>query len=64
MITIVFEEIYEVASALGKPITGPVIRLRDQPEAPAHENTIYRYDREGLIEALRRARSQGQGLGQ
>lgn len=58
-ITIVFEDIYEVAEALDEPIKGPVIRLRDQPDAPAHENTIYRYDRDALINALRQARSGG-----
>jgi two-component system chemotaxis sensor kinase CheA len=59
-ISIMFEDIYNVTQALDKPISGPVIRLRDQPDAPAHENTIYRYDREGLIEALRRAQAGGQ----
>jgi two-component system chemotaxis sensor kinase CheA len=58
-ITIVFEDIYEVAQALNDPIKGPIIRLRDQPDAPSHENTIYRYDREGLVKALRQARSRG-----
>lgn len=49
---IVFEEIHEVAEALGRPMPGQVIRLRDQPEAPAGSPTIYRYDREGLLAAL------------
>ena len=58
-VTIVFEDIYEVAAALDEPIGGRVIRLREQPEAPASEDTIYRYDRDGLVEALRRARAGG-----
>jgi two-component system chemotaxis sensor kinase CheA len=58
-ISIVFEDIYEVAQALEKPIRGPVVRLRDHPDAPARENTIYRYDRDGIVEALRRARQGG-----
>ena len=60
-ISIVFEDIYEVAQALDDPIKGPVIRLRDHPDAPSHENTIYRYDRDALVSALRRARSGGRG---
>ncbi len=49
---ILFEDVYEVAEALGRPLPAKVIRLRDQPEAPANSATIYRYDREGLIAAL------------
>jgi two-component system chemotaxis sensor kinase CheA len=33
-------------------LPGPVIRLRDQPEAPKGSDTIYRYDRDGLLAAL------------
>ncbi|MEM8724421.1 MAG: chemotaxis protein CheA [Pseudomonadota bacterium] len=33
---------------------GPVIRLRSQPEAADNEDTIYRYDREGVLAALRK----------
>ena len=51
-IGIVFEDVYEVAEALGHPLPARVIRLRDQPEAPANAGTIYRYDREGLLAAL------------
>lgn len=51
-IGIVFEDVYEVAEALGRPLPSRVIRLRDQPEAPANAETIYRYDREGLLAAL------------
>jgi two-component system chemotaxis sensor kinase CheA len=54
-IAIVFDEVFEVAEALGRSITGPVIRLRDHPEATAGCATIYRYDREGLLAALTEA---------
>jgi two-component system chemotaxis sensor kinase CheA len=53
---ILFEDVYEVAEALGRPLPAAVIRLRDQPEAPAASGTIYRYDREGLMAALIAAR--------
>ncbi len=51
-----FEEEFEVASELGMNIRGPVLRLRNQPDGPQDCSTIYRYDREGLLTALRRAR--------
>ncbi|AUX70674.1 chemotaxis protein CheA [Porphyrobacter sp. HT-58-2] len=51
-VTIMFEEMWEVAEALGRSIEGPVIRLRDQPDAPKGSPTIYRYDRDGLLAAL------------
>ena len=51
-IRIVFEDVYEVAEALGRELPGTVIRLRDQPDAPAGCATVYRYDREGLLAAL------------
>ncbi|MDP5104217.1 MAG: chemotaxis protein CheA [Erythrobacter sp.] len=51
-ITIIFDEVYEVAEALGRAPTGAVIRLRDHPEAPRGSATIYRYDRDGLLAAL------------
>jgi two-component system chemotaxis sensor kinase CheA len=51
-IAVVFEEVYEAAEALGRELPGPVIRLRDQPEAPKGSDTIYRYDRDGLLAAL------------
>ncbi len=54
-IGIVFEDVYEVAEALGRPLPQRLIRLRDQPDAPAGSATIYRYDREGLIAALAKA---------
>lgn len=54
-IGIVFEDVYEVAEALGRALPGRVIRLRDQPDAPAGSATIYRYDREGLLAALAEA---------
>ena len=49
---ILFEDVYEVAEALGRPLPDRLIRLRDQPEAPAGSATIYRYDREALMAAL------------
>ncbi|QDH35942.1 chemotaxis protein CheA [Porphyrobacter sp. YT40] len=52
VIRIVFEDVYEVAEALGRELPGTVIRLRDQPDAPAGCATVYRYDREGLLAAL------------
>jgi two-component system chemotaxis sensor kinase CheA len=51
-IGIVFEDVFEVAEALGRPLPSRIIRLRDQPEAPPNAQTIYRYDREGLLRAL------------
>lgn len=51
-IAIVFDEVFEVAEALGRAPTGPVIRLRDQPDAPKGCATVYRYDRDALIAAL------------
>jgi two-component system chemotaxis sensor kinase CheA len=53
---IMFEDVYEVAEALGRPLPAAVIRLRDQPDAPRSSGTIYRYDRDGLIAALVAAR--------
>ena len=52
VVTILFEDVYEVAEALGRTPTGPVIRLRDHPEDPQARDTIYRYDRDGLLAAL------------
>ena len=54
-IAIWFEDEYEAAKALDWEFTNPVIRLRDHPESGASD-TIYRYDREGLTDALRKAR--------
>lgn len=51
-IGIVFEDVYEVAEALGRPLPDRVIRLRDQPDGPPGSDTIYRYDRERLLAAL------------
>jgi len=56
---ILFEDVYEAAEALGRPLPPRVIRLRDQPEAPPASGTIYRYDREGLLAALVAARKGG-----
>ncbi|QIQ86992.1 chemotaxis protein CheA [Erythrobacter sp.] len=63
-LTIMFEDVYEVAAALERPVTGPVIRLRDQPDGGDAE-TIYRYDRAALVEALHHARTRpGRRMGQ
>ena len=56
VISILFEDVYEAAEVLGRTPAGPVIRLRDHPEEPQAKDTIYRYDREGLIAALAAAR--------
>jgi two-component system chemotaxis sensor kinase CheA len=56
VVTILFEDVYEAAEALGRMPHGPVIRLRDHPEAPQSRGTIYRYDRDGLLAALAAAR--------
>ncbi|MEO0056881.1 MAG: hypothetical protein RIT17_317, partial [Pseudomonadota bacterium] len=55
-VTILFEDVYEAAEALGRTPQGPVIRLRDHPEEPQARGTIYRYDRDGLMAALAAAR--------
>ncbi|MEM9086123.1 MAG: chemotaxis protein CheA [Pseudomonadota bacterium] len=54
-IAIWFEDEYEAAKALDWEFPNPVIRLRDHPEGGA-KGTIYRYDREGLTDALNKAR--------
>lgn len=56
VVTILAEDIYEVASHLGSLPAGRIIRLRDHPDAPADAQSIYRYDREGLLRALHEAR--------
>ncbi|UYV15659.1 chemotaxis protein CheA [Porphyrobacter sp. ULC335] len=61
-IGILFEDVYEVAEALGRPLPARLIRLRDQPEAPKGSETIYRYDREGLLAALAKAAASRTGV--
>ena len=51
-IAIVFDDLFEVAEALGRTLPDRVIRLREQPDAPEGCATIYRYDREALLAAL------------
>ncbi len=58
-VAIWFDDEYEAAMALDMDFNTPVIRLRDAPDAPKNADTVYRYDREGLIDALRNARSVG-----
>ena len=61
-VSIMLEEEYEAATALEMPLSGPIIRLRSLPQATPGEDTIYRYDRDALIQALRKARtSEGTG---
>lgn len=55
-VAIWFDDEYEAAIALEVDFETPVIRLRDFPDATDASDTVYRYDRDGLIEALRRAR--------
>lgn len=59
VIGIVFEEVFEVAEALGHPLPARVVRLRDQPDAPAGSDTVYRYDRDGLLAALAAVAAKG-----
>jgi len=57
VLTIVMEDLYEVASHLGPLPQGPIIRLRDHPDAPPETRSIYRYDRDGLAKALKALRA-------
>ena len=57
-LTIMFDEVCEIAGGLDRPVSGPVIRLSDQPDGTGRQ-TIYRYDRAALVEALHRARNRG-----
>ena len=54
-VAIWFDDEFEAAKAIDIEVDVPVVRLRDTPDAPAAANTIYRYDKEGLIEALHQA---------
>ncbi|MEL6707245.1 MAG: chemotaxis protein CheA [Pseudomonadota bacterium] len=63
-VSIWFEDEFEAAKALDWDIPGPVIRLRDQPDAAKDANTIYRYDREALMTALHEARVGAPSVGQ
>ncbi|TRD10867.1 chemotaxis protein CheA [Erythrobacter insulae] len=58
-VCIMLEEEYEAAEALEMPLAGPVIRLRNLPQATPGTETIYRYDRDALVNALQTARIQG-----
>lgn len=55
-VAIWFDDEYEAAIALEHEFASPVIRLRDVPDAADDCPTIYRYDRDALVEALRRSR--------
>jgi len=59
IVAIMFEDVFEVADTLGRTPAGPVIRLRDHPDAPGDSATIYRYDRAALLAALTTARRSG-----
>ncbi|MEL6529389.1 MAG: chemotaxis protein CheA [Pseudomonadota bacterium] len=58
-VAIWFDEEFEAAKAVDITIDVPVVRLRDAPDAPAATETVYRYDKEGLINALRQACAAG-----
>ncbi len=58
-VAIWFDEEYEAAVASDMQFDIPVIRLRNVPHALDSSDTVYRYDREGLVDALRQARSAG-----
>ncbi len=58
-VAIWFDDEYEAAVALDMEFDKPVIRLRDVPEGTSSAPTVYRYDREGLLDALRAARVAG-----
>ncbi|QFT76872.1 chemotaxis protein CheA [Erythrobacter sp. THAF29] len=55
-VVIMLEEEYEAAAALEIPLSDRIIRLRSLPQGAPGEDTIYRYDREALVNALRDAR--------
>ena len=58
-VAIWFDDEYEAAAALETEFHSPVVRLRDAPEAEEGSPTIYRYDRDALVEALKNARKAG-----
>ena len=47
----------EAAAALDIELNGPIVRLRSLPHAAPGDETIYRYDRDALVSALRKART-------
>ncbi len=63
-VAIWFDDEYEVAKALDLEFNSPIVRLRDVPEAPQGTETVYRYDREGVVNALREARQRSAGASQ
>ncbi|MEO1221346.1 MAG: chemotaxis protein CheW, partial [Pseudomonadota bacterium] len=58
-VAIWFDEEYKVAESRDTQFEVPIVRLRDTPEAIEGSPTVYRYDRDGLIEALREVRRAG-----
>ncbi|WP_299196676.1 chemotaxis protein CheA [uncultured Erythrobacter sp.] len=58
-VAIWFDEDFEAASALDMTFDTPVVRLREGPEAKGKGDTVYRYDRDGLVAALQRACASG-----
>lgn len=60
-VAIWFDDQYEAAVALDAPFPAPVVRLSDTPDAGENSDTVYKYDREGLFEALRQVRRAGGG---
>lgn len=56
-IAICFDEESEDIASPGAGFDGPIVRLRKGHEASKSDATIYQYDREGLLDALKQARS-------
>ncbi|AWW73788.1 chemotaxis protein CheA [Erythrobacter sp. KY5] len=62
-VAIWFDDEYQAALALDVEFAAPVIRLRDIPDGANMEETIYRYDRDGLVAALRSASNAARASG-
>ncbi|GMN03842.1 chemotaxis protein CheA [Erythrobacter sp. MTPC3] len=55
-VVIMLEEDFAASPLADDPPSDPVIRLRSVPDAAPDDETIYRYDRSALLDALRTAR--------
>jgi len=58
-VAIWLDEEFEAASALDMTFEAPVVRLRDRVDGGDDTDTVYRYDRDGLIAALQKACAAG-----
>jgi two-component system chemotaxis sensor kinase CheA len=58
-VAIWFDDEYEAAAANNTQFHSPVVRLRNMPEAAEGSPTVYRYDRDGLLDALHQVRQAG-----